>query len=137
MKAGEQFSFDFGRLWQLSSSWETQLTFGVKSDAIYDNDLKVIWVRYPLNSMMFYRMQKARVGFGLTVHIAPELKGSGLAGNIGEKYDNALGGLLELDFIQNEKFLWGIRLTFIEYQSQKDSHVVDGSSVGLLIIAQL
>jgi len=137
MKAGELFSFDFGRLYQLSPSWETQLTFGIKSDAIYEQDLQVSWVRYPLNGLIFYRMIDVRVGLGASYHFSPSLKGSGHAGNIGEKYADALGGLLEIDFVHSEKFLWGIRITAIEYESKKDGHVVDGSSIGFLIIAQL
>lgn len=137
MKAGELFSFDFGRLYQLSSSWETQLTFGIKSDAIYEQDVEVSWVRYPLNGLVFYRMTGVRVGLGASYHFSPQLKGSGQAANIGEKYNDALGGLLEIDFIRSKKFLWGIRFTLIEYESKKDGHVVDGSSIGFLIIAQL
>ncbi len=137
MKAGELFSFGFGRLYQLSSSWETQLTFGIKSDAKYDQDVNISWVRYPLNGLIFYRMTGIRVGMGVTYHLSPNLQGSGHAGNIGEKYNNALGGLMEIDFIKNKRFLWGIRLTLIEYESKKDSHVVDGSSIVFLIIAQL
>ena len=137
MKAGELFSFSVGRLFQLSNSWETQLTFGVKSDAKYDQDIKVSWVRYPINALMFYRMSTTRVGFGATYHVAPKLKGYGLAGNIIEKYENAVGGLLELDFIRSERFLWGMRLTLIQYESRKDQHTVDGNSLGFLIIAQL
>lgn len=137
MKAGELFSFDFGRLYQLSPSWETQLTFGIKSDAIYDQDVEVSWIRYPLNGLMFYRMSAVRVGLGASYHFSPQLKGSGHARNIGEKYNDALGALFEVDFVYSEKFLWGIRLTAIEYESKKDGHVVDGSSIGFLIIAQL
>ena len=137
IKAGELFSFDFGRLYQLSTTWETQLTFGIKSDAKYDQDIEVSWVRYPLNGLMFYRMSNVRVGMGATYHFSPQLKGSGHARNVGEKYNDAVGGLLELDFIHSEKFLYGIRITVIEYESKKDGHVVDGNSIGFLIIAQL
>ncbi len=137
MKAGELFSFDVGRLYHLSSPWETQWTFGIKSDAKYDNDYEVSWVRYPLNGLLFYRMDSSRIGLGATIHFSPELQGTGVASNIKEEYNNALGALLEMDFIYSEKFLWGIRLTLIEYESKKDGHVADGSSIGFLIIAQL
>ena len=137
MKAGELFSFDFGRLYHISPGWETQLTFGIKSDAKYDQDQEISWVRYPLNGLMFYRASWARFGMGATYHFSPALRGSGHAGTNGEKYHNALGGLMELDFVYSEKFLWGIRLTLIEYESKKDGHVVDGNSIGFLIIAQL
>lgn len=137
MKAGELFSFDFGRLYHLSPSWEMQLTFGIKSDGIFDRDVEVSWVRYPLNGFMFYRMTGVRVGLGATYHFSPQLKGSGHARNVGEKYNDAIGGLFEVDFVYSEKFLWGIRITTIEYESKKDGHVVDGSSIGFLIIAQL
>lgn len=137
IKAGGMFSFAFGRLYQVNPSWETQLTFGVKSDAKYDQDIKVSWVRYPLNYLIFYRMSDVRVGLGATYHFSPKLKGSGLADNIGEKYKGAMGALLEIDFIHSYKFLLGMRLTLIDYQSKHDGHVVDGNSIGFLIIAQL
>ncbi len=137
IKAGGLFSFDFGRLYQFAPTWETQVTFGVKSDARYDNETKISWVRYPLNALLFYRMEDMRFGMGATYHLFPKLKGYGLAGNIVEKYNHALGGLMEVDFIRSKTFLWGIRLTLIQYESQVDQHKVDGNSIGLLIIAQL
>ena len=137
IKAGEMWSFDFGRLYQFSPSWEVQLTFGVKSDAKYDYNTEVTWVRYPLNGQFFYRMNSIRFGLGVTRHFQPKLEGSGYAANVNESYEDATGGLIELDVIYSEKFLWGVRITSIEYRSKKDGHVVDGSSIGFLIIAQL
>ncbi|MDH5444261.1 MAG: hypothetical protein OEY52_01820 [Gammaproteobacteria bacterium] len=137
IKAGELFSFDVGRLLSHSPNWESQITFGIKSDAKYDRDVEISWVRYPLNGIIFYRMQYMRVGVGATIHFSPKLQGGGHAGNVSEEYKNAPGGLLELDVIYNEKFLWGVRLTFIEYESTKTGRVIDGSSIGFLIIGQL
>lgn len=137
MKAGQRFSFDVGRLYHLTPQWETQLTFGVKSDAKYDSNTEISWVRYPLNGLLFHRMSAMRVGIGATYHFSPKLKGSGYAATNQESYEDALGALLELDVIQSRKFLWGVRITLIEYKSKKDGHIVDGSSLGFLIIAQL
>jgi hypothetical protein len=60
-----------------------------------------------------------------------------VASNITEEFEDAPGALLELDIVHSEKFLWGVRLTFIEYESKKTGRVVNGSSIGFLIIAQL
>lgn len=138
MAAGEMLSFAFGPLFNMSESWKFQTTIGVKTDAEYATDVEVSWVRYPLNAILFYETKKTRFGIGATYHMSPSVKGSGVAENIQQEYDDALGYIVEFNYRRHAGFLWGIRLTFIDYE-RKDisSEAIDGTSIGLLIIAHM
>ena len=137
LKAGNMFSFDFGPLKQFSESFEAQLTLGIKSDVIYSGDVEVSWIRYPLNALFFYRAEKYRLGLGATYHLSPKVKGQDFASNVSQAYKNALGALLEIDFDIKPGFMWGLRYTRIDYETEEGDRVVDGNSLGILIIAQL
>jgi len=137
IKAGNMFSFDFGPLKQFSEQFEGQLSLGIKSDVIYSGDVEVSWIRYPLNTLLFYRAEKYRLGLGVTYHFSPKLKGGDFASNISQSYKNAFGTLLEIDFNLKSGFMWGLRYTRIEYETTQGDRVVDGNSLGILIIAQL
>jgi hypothetical protein len=136
-RAGNMFSFALGGMKSYSPHIEGQFSIGTKSDIIHSRDPEITWSRIPLNTMLFYRYKRFRLGLGLTVHFSPKLKGSGTASNVTTDFKHAIGGLFEVDFDINETFLWGIRYTRINYHTQSDNRRVNGDSVGLLIIALL
>jgi len=133
--AGDLFSFAIGGTKSFTKNIEGQLSIGVKSNIINTTEPEVTWVRYPLNAIVFYRSETYRIGLGITTHFSPKLKGNGVASNISEGYKDAIGGLFEVDFTINKHFLWGIRYTSINYESNLRNRNVKGNSLGLLIIA--
>jgi len=137
LKAGNMFSFYLGGLKQYTEQFEGQFSLGIKSDVIYSGDVEVSWVRYPLNAMLFYRAEKFRVGLGVTNHFSPKVKGNDFASNVTQSYKDALGAEFEVDFNLKPGFLWGIRFTKIEYETTAGDRIVNGDSVGVLLIAQL
>ena len=137
LKAGNMFSFDLGPLKQFSEQFEAQFTFGIKSDVIYSGEIEVSWIRYPFNAIFFYRGEEYRLGLGATYHYSPKVKGQDFASNVSQTYKNAFGALLEVDFDIKPGFMWGLRYTLIDYETEQGDRVVDGNSLGILIIAQL
>lgn len=138
IKAGAMFSFAFGPLFHLSERWSLQTTFGLKTAADYaKNEVSANFVRYPLNAIFFYSGESYRIGIGASYHLSPELKGSGPAAMINQKYDDATGGLFEINFRRTSRFLWGFRFTAIEYQAPQSTQRINGDSVTLLIVAQM
>lgn len=137
ISAGEMFSFAFGPLFHMSPRWGLQTTIGAKTDADYATDADVKWVRYPFNAILFYSGDSYRIGLGATYHLSPSLKGSGVASNVSQEYKDAAGQIIEIDFRRTSRFLWGIRFTRVEYESAQGNNVIDGNSVGLLIITQM
>jgi hypothetical protein len=95
---------------------EAEISLSLKLDTINASNGDVTWSRWPLDALLFYRLPKARFGGGLTYHMNPELKGTGVAGNIFGKFDNALGLLLQADYSISERHHLGLRYTSIEYK---------------------
>ncbi len=95
---------------------EAEIALSFKFDTINASNGEVTWSRWPLDALLFYRMPSLRLGGGLTYHINPELKGSGAVGNIFDKFDNALGIILQADYSISERHHIGVRYTSIEYK---------------------
>lgn len=133
--AGGLFSFAMGGTKSFSDRIDGQFSIGIKSDIINTTDPEVTWVRYPINTTIFYRRDKYRIGLGLTAHLSPSLKGNGVAGNISENFKHALGALLEVNFKIDNYFLWGFRYTNITYNSNRRNRSVSGDSLGVMVIA--
>lgn len=136
-RAGNLSSFALGGMKSYSPHIEGQFSIGAKTDIIKSGDPEITWVRIPVNTMVFYRQKKFRLGFGLTIHFSPKLKGTGTASNVTTDFKNAIGGLAEVDFDINKTFMWGIRYTRINYHRKSDDLGINGDSLGLLIIALL
>lgn len=95
---------------------EAEISLSFKFDTINASNGEVTWSRWPLDALLFYRLPSMRVGGGLTYHINPELKGSGVVGNVFDKYDNALGFIVQADYSISERHHIGVRYTGIEYK---------------------
>jgi hypothetical protein len=95
---------------------EAEISLSFKFDTINASNGEVTWSRWPLDALLFYRLPSMRFGGGLTYHINPELKGSGVVGNIFDKFDNALGFVLQADYSISERHHIGLRYTGIEYK---------------------
>ena len=134
-KAGGLFSFSIGGVKSFTDTLDGQPSLGIKSDIINPSAPEVTCVRYPINSILFYRAESYRVGLGLTAHLAPKLEGDGVASNISQDFKDAIGGLLEIDFNIDDTFLWGIRYTAIKSETSQGDRSISGNSFGLMLIA--
>jgi len=77
----------------------------------------VDWSVLPLDALVFYRMPSVRLGGGLTYHLGPTLKGSGAASGLDAKYDDALGFVLQADYMLKNRFNFGLRYTNVNYKA--------------------
>lgn len=136
-KAGGLYSLALGGTIDFTDNIEAQLSFGIKSDGKSSSDSNASWVRYPLNSMLFYRSENFRLGLGVTAHLSPKHKVSGAINNASNTYKDAIGSLVEIDYKINEVVFLGMRYTNIEYVRKDDGRRIDGSSIGLLLLLLL
>ena len=90
-------------------------TLSVKYLSLHADNGDVTWLRYPLDALLFYRMQSFRVGGGLTYVIAPSLNGNGAASNIDVRLDDAAGLVLQGDYLL-ERVSLGLRYTILDYK---------------------
>ena len=75
------------------------------------------WTLYPIDVLVFYRLPQFRVGGGLTYHFSPTLKGSGASSGLYATYDDALGFVLQADYVLRDRFNFGLRYTSVSYKA--------------------
>ena len=97
---------------------EYHVTLAYKFALINASNGDIEWTRIPLEALAFYRFARARVGGGLTYHINPKLEGSGVVGGLDIEFKNALGIVLQADWLITRKIALGGRLTFLEYDAE-------------------
>ena len=131
IKAGELLSLA-GGLMYTTKSLDTMFTIGYKFDNSSAENGNIDWYRFPVDFVMLYKIKRFRVGGGLTYHINPTLKGDGVASGINANFDDALGYLVQSDFIVYDSMTVGLRYTIIDYDVENSSVSVDGNSVGLI-----
>lgn len=90
-------------------------TLSYKYQAIHANNGDITWTRFPVDALLFYRRQSFRAGGGATYVIRPRLKGSGEVSYIDAGFDNALGAVLQADYLMGGLAL-GLRYTMLEYK---------------------
>ena len=110
---------------------EIELSANAKFGGVSGSNGDVDWRRFPLEALWFYRLEKVRLGGGVTYHLNPKLDGSGVVGGLDEKFDNALGLVLQADWRFNEHATVGLRYTSIEYESKDLPFKAKGNGVGV------
>jgi Outer membrane protein beta-barrel domain len=99
---------------------EYQLTAAVKYALIDADNGEVEWTRFPIEALAFYRFPRVRLGGGLTYHMSPRIETSGAVGNPDVKFKNALGAVLQADWLITDKIALGGRYTILEYDAKGD-----------------
>lgn len=99
-------------------NWEFHVTLAYKFSIINAANGDVDWTRIPLEALAFYRFDRLRLGAGVAYHINPELEGSGVASPLDVKFKNALGTVLQADWLITDALAAGLRYTVLEYDAK-------------------
>ena len=130
IKANEGIYFGGGASFLLDSKdIEIETTLSIKYTSITASNGDVTWTRFPLEALVFYRAPKFRVGGGLTYHLSPKLSGSGVAGGLNVNVDDALGVVLQGDWLITQKASLGLRYTNLSYKANGVKANSDGVGV--------
>jgi hypothetical protein len=97
---------------------EYHVTLAYKFAVINGSNGEIEWTRIPLEALAFYRFPRARLGGGLAYHINPKLEGSGVVSGLDIEFKNALGLVLQADWLITQKIAVGGRFTFLEYDAE-------------------
>ena len=108
---------------ELSASW--------KYVGITASNGDVSFTRFPLEAMVFYPWSWGRVGAGLTYHVNPNLKSSGLSSNFDVEFDNAVGAVVQAEYRPSDNLGFGLRYTALDYTI--GGFDVKASGVGITI----
>ncbi len=115
------------------TNFETQFLIGYKFDS--DSNGDTTWSMIPISALAFINAQGWKFGGGLTYHISPSLEGSVTSNGslLRDDFDDALGGIIQIQYEVANSFAIGLRGTFIEYQLSRDpSQTANGNSIGLV-----
>ena len=123
---------------------EVEVALSYKEDSVTAANGEVVFSRVPLDALVFYRLpEHFRVGGGLTYHLNPKLSTSGVVGNININFDDALGWVLQAEYLlpprslRTPKMTVGARYTMLDYQTNgataKSNGVGITFSIGFLL----
>ena len=142
IRAGQGLNFEVGASVSTQESpMEFQFLVGYKVDRESTSNGSVTWDRIPMTAIALVKKDRWKFGGGLTYHLNPELSGSftGYDNNgnyfndsVDDEYDDALGGVIQAQFMISEAMAVGIKGTFIEYKLKNNSSItVKGNSIGI------
>ena len=121
IKANDGFYFGGGlAVIDAERRMEYHLTAAFKYGLIAAENGDVEWTRFPIEALAFYRLARLRLGGGLAYHVSPRIETSGAVGNPDVKFKNALGAVLQADWLVSEKIALGGRYTILEYDVKGD-----------------
>ena len=134
IRAGGEFLLGLGMSYRFTPSWELQLSFHYQYDREEAENGEMEFHRVPIELLGFYRQGVHRFGGGVTYHTNSEFESDFDEPDdyISVGFDDALGFVLEYDYLLSDMASLGIRYTNIEYQVSGFSNKVDGSYVGLM-----
>lgn len=142
IRAGQGLSFEAGAAIESDKKdFEVQFLIGYKFDRESTSNGSVTWDRIPFTTLAMVKKNRWKFGGGVSYHLNPELSGSfsGFDNNgnffndsVNDEYDNAIGGVIQAQYMISESTAIGLRGTFIEYKLKNDSSVVaSGNSIGI------
>ena len=132
IKANEGFHIGGGvSIVPASSNLEIEVSLSYKFQFITAANGDIDWTRMPLDALVFYRFPKVRLGGGLTYHLNPKLKGSGVVGGLNIKFDDALGYVLQADYRITQTIAAGVRFTSVEYEASGAAATAKSNGLGV------
>lgn len=144
IRAGQGLSFETGAaLGNPSSNMELQFLVGYKFDSDTASNGEVTWDVIPFTALALFKAQRWKFGGGVTYHLNPALSG-GFSGydnrgtyyndTVNDDYDNAVGGVAQIQYMAANSLAIGLKGTFIEYALKSDpSYITKGNSIGILL----
>ena len=144
IRAGAGARFEVGAMISsVQDPLELQFLVGYKYNGETASNGDVTWDSIPFTALAMLKNRKWKVGGGVTYHLNPHISGSftgydntGAYFNdaVNDRYDNALGGVLQIDYRATDNLAIGVRGTYIEYKLKNDPSIVaNGNSIGFNI----
>jgi len=140
IRAGQGLNLEVGAVVD-TPNLELQFLIGYKFDQESASNGEVTWDLIPFSAIGMFKSNRWKFGGGLTYHLHPSLSGSftGYDNNgdyfndkADDQYDNAFGGVAQIQYRATENFSIGLKGTLIEYKLKKDSSVTaSGDSIGV------
>jgi hypothetical protein len=134
IKANEGFFMGVGAsIFNDARNVEGEFSVSYKFQTIDANNANLQFTRFPFDALLFYRQYRYRVGGGLTYHVNPKVRGSEAAAGLNANYKDALGAILQGDYLFGPKTAVGLRYTMLEYTATSGANgTARGDGFGLV-----
>lgn len=134
IKAGGLIHMYGGGEYQFNDKFALQATVGYHvNDTRAASNGSVRFTRVPVDLLALYSVtDKVRLGAGAQFVSGPELKGSGVASNVSQKYDSTTGAILEGEYLFTPHM--GLKLRYVaeKFKPSNGGEKIDGSYGGVL-----
>jgi len=140
IRAGQGLSFEAGAVVD-SQDMELQFLVGYRFDNESASNGDVTWDVIPFTALAMFKSQRWKMGGGITYHLNPALEGSFKGydsdgdyfhDKADDEYENAIGGVAQIQYRASNNFSIGLKGTFIEYKLKNDnSMTAKGNSIGV------
>jgi hypothetical protein len=134
IKAGGLLLFGGGVLFTPSAGpLSVQLTANYFFDSITAKNGDASFDRLPIELLAFGNFDRHRIGAGATLHLSPELEMDfDETGKLTQKFDDALGFVVQYEYKFSDQVFAGVRFTSIDYTAD-DVEDINGDNIGLTI----
>jgi hypothetical protein len=109
---------------------EFEFSVGFKFNSIDADNGDVDWKMMPVEALLFYRIPSWRFGGGLAYHLGPELDGDGVIGGLNVEFKDAIGYVLQADFLIKPNMAVGARYTDVKYEPKPSSGATGSARSG-------
>ena len=133
LKAGGLGQAYAGVEYRISDTLSFQNTVGYHVNYTKADGGKIRFTRIPIDLLAVYAVApNLRIGAGAQLVARPELKGTGWASGLDQKYDNAVGLIVEGEYLFTPHM--GLKLRYVkeEFKPDNGGAKVDGSHAGVL-----
>jgi opacity protein-like surface antigen len=134
IKAGGLVHLYGGGEYRFGDQFAVQATVGYHiNDTKAASNGSVRFTRIPVDLLALYSVtEKVRLGGGAQFVSGPELKGSGVASNVSQKYDSTTGVIVEGEYLFTPHT--GLKLRYVaeKFKPEGGGAKIDGSHVGLM-----
>lgn len=135
IKAGELLLLHAGLDYRLSEEVSLQGTLGIHTDTTKKaSNGEVTFSRFPLDLLAYYHVSDAfRIGGGTRIVFGSKLKGTGIAANVNDSFDNSIGVVIEAEYMAIP--MLGIKLRHVteKFRPAGSSFNIDSSHFGVLV----
>ena len=134
IKAGGLIHLYGGGEYRFSDVFALQATIGYHiNDTKAASNGSVRFTRIPVDLLGLYSLtDKVRIGGGAQFVSGPELKGSGVASNVNQKFDSTTGVVVEGEYLFTPHT--GLKLRYVseKFTPEGGGEKIDGSHVGVM-----
>jgi len=140
VRAGQGLNLEMGAVLE-SPNLELQFLIGYKFDEESASNGEVTWDVVPFTALAMFKSRRWKFGGGVTYHLNPALEGSFKGydekgdffhDKADDVYENALGGVVQMQYRATNNLSIGVKGTFIEYKLKTDTNVrAKGNALGV------